>query len=165
MVEHFHEPGAGFFDSAGMSLPVRAREIHDGATPSATAAACELLLRITGAFDRGDWADAAFQTFDRHGTLLDVPSAVPALLHAHLLGTRGADLAIATPAAELVAARNAFAPLATCISAATDAVPLLRDRPPGLAYLCRHGACQLPARTHEELQSQLDALHTAAVGG
>ncbi|MGE5337978.1 MAG: thioredoxin domain-containing protein, partial [Gemmatimonadota bacterium] len=71
MVARFHDPDAGFFDSEPGELPVRARDLFDGALPSATAAACELLLRLAGAYERGDWADIVQRTIARHGALLE----------------------------------------------------------------------------------------------
>ena len=71
MVERFHDPGEGFFDSSSAQLPMRARNLYDGAVPSGTAAACELLLRLAGACERDDWADIARVTLERHGTMLE----------------------------------------------------------------------------------------------
>jgi uncharacterized protein YyaL (SSP411 family) len=163
MVERFHVAGEGFYDGEPGPLPLRARDAFDGAVPSGTAAACELLLRLAGVYERGDWADLAQQSIARQGAILEqAPSAAPALIYAHLLSVHGADVAL--PIADgavnaLVRARSEFAPLATVVSGPPDAVPLLADRTAGHAYLCRHGACQLPARTLEELRSQLAALH------
>ena len=58
MVERFHVDGKGFYDGEPGRLPARARDLFDGATPSATAAACELLARLAGVYDRRDWAEA-----------------------------------------------------------------------------------------------------------
>ncbi|MGE5336865.1 MAG: thioredoxin domain-containing protein, partial [Gemmatimonadota bacterium] len=165
MVARFHDPDAGFFDSEPGELPVRARDLFDGALPSATAAACELLLRLAGAYERGDWADIVQRTIARHGALLEqAPSAVPALLHAHLLNERGGELVLPVEegkANALVRARAEFAPLVTVVSAPPDALPLLAGRTPGWAYLCRHGSCRLPARTLDELRSQLAQHHAS----
>jgi hypothetical protein len=52
-------------------------------------------------------------------------------------------------------------PLATLISAPPPgAVPLAAARDAGRAYLCQHGACQLPATTLGELRAQLARLHS-----
>jgi uncharacterized protein YyaL (SSP411 family) len=161
MVERFHVAGEGFFDGEPGPLPVRARDLFDGALPSGTAAACELLLRLAGVYERGDWADLVQATLERHGALLEHPSAAPALLAAHLLNERGAELVLPAPAGALDAARAEFAPLATIVCGAPGAAPILAGRRPGHAYLCRHGACQLPARTLDELRAQLAALHSS----
>ena len=159
MVERFHDVDEGFFDSESTQLPMRARDLHDGAVPSGTAAACELLLRLSGACERADWGDIARATLERHGALMDeAPMAVPALLHARLLAERGADLALpAGPGSEALwaEARSAFAPLVTRVHGLPGAMPLLEGRIAGEAYLCRHGRCELPARSVAALRRQL----------
>jgi uncharacterized protein YyaL (SSP411 family) len=153
---------------------VRARDLFDGATPSATAAACELLLRLSGPCERDDWREIALGELDRHAALMArAPSAVPALLHARLFADQGADLALPTAdatggpgaaqgAGEHAAAfgRDAFAPLATIVAGPVGSLPLLTGRRTGEAYLCRHGVCQLPAQTWDVLRTQLEQLHT-----
>ncbi len=165
MIERFHDAGEGFFDSAPGHLPLRARDIFDGATPSATAAACELLLRLAGIYERGDWADIARQTIERHAAMLEqAPLAVPALLHAHLHSERGAELALPIEdhlVDALATARSLFAPLATLVIAPPGAVPLLAGRNAGEAYLCQHGRCLLPAHTLEELRARLAQMYSA----
>jgi uncharacterized protein YyaL (SSP411 family) len=160
MVERFHEPANGFFDSASAQLPLRARDLYDGAVPSGTAAACELLLRLAGPYDRTDWDDIARSTLQRHAALMEqAPMAAPALLYAQLLADQGRDLAIpAGPGCEPLwdEARSAFAPLVTRVHGAPGSLPLLHGRIAGEAYLCRHGACELPARTVEALREQLE---------
>jgi uncharacterized protein YyaL (SSP411 family) len=159
MLGRFHLADDGFYDGEAGVLPVRARDPFDGAVPSGTAAACELLLRLAGAFERGDWAQIAWQAVERQAAVLEqAPSAMPALLLAHLLGEHGADLALPLPAGLLEAARGDFAPMVTLVSGAPQALPLLRDRQAGCAYLCRHGSCQLPAMTLEALRGQLAQL-------
>jgi hypothetical protein len=165
MVERFHVEGDGFYDGEPGVLPVPARDVFDGAVPSGTAAACELLLRLSGVFERGDWAEIAQRSIERQAELLErAPSASPALLAAHLLRKHGADLALPAPAGALDAARGEFAPLVTLVTGPPDAAPLLRARRAGEAYLCRHGACQLPATTIEALRGQLAGLRLETGG-
>ena len=166
MIDSFHVAGDGFYDGEAGPLPLRARDLYDGAVPSATAAACELLLRLAAVFARPEWADLAQQTLDRQAALLDHPTAAPALLFAQLLNTDGAELAL--PCADgdspLAAVRSEFAPLLTVVTGAPDALPLLAGRRAGLAYLCRHGSCRLPAHTVDELRAQMAALRPAGRG-
>jgi hypothetical protein len=162
IVERFHDATDGFFDSEPGSLPLRARDLFDGAVPSGTAAACELLLRLSGIYEHSDWADIALQTIERRSGLLAHPEAAPALLHAHLLAERGAELALPVEpgAKELVAAAQAeFAPLVTFAIGPPGALPVLVGRRSGEAYLCRRGTCQLPAKGIEQLRDQLGSLH------
>ena len=159
MLRRFHDPDAGFFDSESAQLPVLARELHDGAVPSGTAAACELLLRLAGAGGRDDWHDIACAELARHGGLMDdAPMSAPALLHARLLADHGAHLAVLSgPGSEglWAQARFAFVPLVTAIGGLPGSLPLLEGRLVGEAYLCRHGNCELPARSVEALREQL----------
>ena len=167
MIAELHEEPSGFFDSVPSQLPTRARDLYDGAVPSGTAAACELLLRLAGPCDRGDWADIARDTLARHGALMhDSPMAAPALLHAQLLADAGADLALPAGAGDQTlwdAARSTFAPLVTLIRGAPGSLPLLKGRIAGEAYLCRHGSCELPARSVAALREQLSAQHANAI--
>jgi uncharacterized protein len=159
MLLRFHDADAGFFDSESAQLPMLSRELHDGAVPSGTAAACELLLRLAGAGGRGDWHDIACAALMRHGGLMeDAPMAAPALLQARLLADHGAHLAVLSgPGGEglWAQARFAFAPLVTVISGLPGSLPVLEGRIVGEAYLCRHGNCELPARSVEALREQL----------
>jgi hypothetical protein len=61
----------------------------------------------------------------------------------------------------IAAAQAEFAPLVTLAIGAPGALPVLAGRRPGHAYLCRRGACQLPARSIEALREQLVRLHSA----
>ena len=164
MIERFHVAGEGMFDSDAGPLPSRPRDLHDGAVSSGTAAACELLLRLGGAFDRPDWYDIATTTLERHGALLeDAPTAVPTLLFARLLAERGCDLAVpaGTGSEELWAeAQSAFAPLVTLVHGVPGSIPILEGRRASEAYLCRHGSCELPTRSIAALRRQLASLDT-----
>jgi uncharacterized protein YyaL (SSP411 family) len=168
MVERFHDPIEGFFDSASTQLPTRARDLYDGAVPSGTAAACELLLRLAGHCDGSSWADVARSTLARHSALMeDAPMAVPALLHAQLLAEQGADLAIPAGLGSeplWAEAQSAFAPLVTLLRGAPGSMPLLEGRIAGEAYLCRNGSCELPARSVEALRQQLAQRHSRLAG-
>ena len=168
MVERFHDPVEGFFDSASMQLPMRARDLYDGAVPSGTAAACELLLRLAGPYERSDWAAIARATLEGHGALMEeAPMAAPALLHAQLLAEQGADLSIpAGPGSERLwaAAQSAFAPLVTLLRGFPGSMPLLEGRIAGEAYLCRNGSCELPARSVEALRELLAKGYSGRAG-
>jgi uncharacterized protein YyaL (SSP411 family) len=155
MLKRFHVADDGFYDSEPGILPVRARDLFDGAVPAGTAAACELLLRLAGAYERGDWAEIAQQCIERQSAMLELPSAAPALLLAQLLNEHGAQLALPAPSGALDLARAEFAPLVTFVSGPPGALPLLTRRDAGRAYLCRHGSCRLPVRTLDALRDQL----------
>jgi len=159
MVEHFHVEDEGFYDGETGHLPLRARDLFDGALPSATAAACELLARLAGAYDRADWADIVQTSIMRQGALLEAaPAAVASMLLVQRLIEHGADLLLPAGGGPLSDVRTDFAPLVTFVSAPPDAIPLAAGRDAGRAYLCQHGSCQLPAGTPGQLRAQLDRL-------
>ena len=161
MVEQFHVEGEGFYDGEPGHLPLRARDPYDGAVPSATAAACELLARLAGTYDRVDWADIVQASIERQGALLEAaPAAVPSMLLVQLLSEHGAELLLPAGDGPLFDVRSDFAPLVTFVSAPPDAVPLAVGRDAERAYLCQHGACQLPAATPAQLRGQLARLHS-----
>ena len=161
MVEHFHVDGEGFYDGEPGHLPWRAPNLFDSAVPSASAAACELLARLAGAYDRGDWADIVQCSIERQAALLEAaPAAVPTMLLVHLMSEHGADLLLPAGDHPLSIVRSDLAPLATIFSAPPNAVPLAAGRDAGRAYLCQHGTCQLPAMTPGQLRAQLAQLHS-----
>ena len=162
MIERFFDSDEGFFDGEPSLLPMRARNSFDSAVPSGTAAACELLLRLAGVYDRSEWIDIAQQGIQRQMALLaQAPEAAPTLLHAHLLDQHGAHLAMPANTSDdqlSVAARYQFAPLVTFVSGPPNSLPLLAERKTSEIYLCQHGSCQLPARSLEQLTEQLAQL-------
>jgi uncharacterized protein len=163
MIERFFDSDEGFFDSEPNLLPMRARDLFDSAVPSGTAAACELLIRLAGAYDRSEWIDIAQQATERQIALLaQAPEAAPALLHAHLLNQHGAHLAMPANTSDdqlSIAARYQFAPLVTFVTGPPDSLPLLAERRISELYLCQRGSCQLPAGSLEQLTKQLAQLH------
>ena len=161
LVERFHVDGEGFYDGEPSHLPARARDMFDGAVPSASAAACELLARLAGAYERGDWADIVQRSIERQAALLEAaPAAVPTMLLVHLMSEHGADLLLPVGDHPLSMVRSDFAPLATFLSAPPSAVPLAAGRDAGSAYLCQHGTCRLSATTPGQLRTQLAQVHS-----
>src|SRR5512141_2906263 len=140
MVERFHLEGEGFYDGEPGYLPSRARDLLDGAVPSASAAACELLIRLSGAYDRGDWFDIVQSSIEWQAALFEAaPAAVPTMLLVHMLSEQGADLLLPADDHALAVVRSDFAPLATIVNGVRDAIPLAAGRDTGRAHLCQHG--------------------------
>ena len=160
MVERFHDPAEGFTDSESAQLPMRAHDVYDGAVPSGTAAACELLLRLSGPYERTDWADIARATLDRHGALMEAGADGRACPPACALVVRTGRMT--WPSRPGRAAKRCGPKRgrrsrrwSRCVHGAAESMPLLEGRVPGEAYLCRHGSCRLPARSIEALREQL----------
>jgi uncharacterized protein YyaL (SSP411 family) len=160
ILAHFQEPEGGFRDSLDETLPVKARDAYDGPYPSGSAAAAELLFRLAALYERQDWHQAALSAVECYAQSLTRSAfGFPALLHAHLVGTRGSELAVVAPSAMLDPIRAWFLPLTTLAMGPSDALPVLKNRPPGLAYLCQQGACRLPADSLGDLWGELEALY------
>ncbi|RDI96583.1 thioredoxin domain-containing protein [Meiothermus sp. QL-1] len=156
---HFRETGGGFYDSLDDTLPVRAKDLHDGPYPSGTAAAAELLLRLSALYEEPGWAEEAMRAIELCAqNLLRYPLGHAALLQAHLVGSQGSELAVVLPS-HLAGARRWFLPLTTLAFGPPGALPVLRGRQPGLAYLCRRGACRLPTEDEASLREELQALY------
>ena len=165
MVERFHVAGQGFFSGEPGALPVRPRDPFDGAVPSGEGAACELLVRLGGIYERDDWLEIARATVAGAGAIMEsAPAAVPALLLADLLVTAGAQLALPlaaaapAPSGELSGARGEFMPLVSLVAGLPGDLPLLAGRQPGHGYLCQFGRCQLPATDLAQLRDQVAGL-------
>ncbi len=164
ILTHFQEPGGAFRDSLDQGLPVVARDAYDGPYPSGNAAAAELLFRLAGLYARPDWHQAALQAVAFHARQLkQSPLGFAGLLSAHLIGTQGTDLALPTPAESLEPSRQWFLPLTTLAYGPPGALPVLEGRQPGRAYLCRQGACRLPAESLEQLRAEFRALYANGV--
>ncbi|AWR86764.1 thioredoxin domain-containing protein [Meiothermus taiwanensis] len=160
ILAHFQEPTGTFRDSLDETLPVVARDPYDGPYPSGSAAAAELLFRLAALYERPEWHQAALSVVEFYAQhLLHNPFGFPALLQAHLVGTRGSELAAVAPAEIIHPIRRAFLPLTTLAYGPPGALPVLKDRRPGLAYLCQQGACRLPVEDWEGFRGELEAIY------
>lgn len=159
ILAHFREPEGALRDSLN-TLPIKVQDAYDGPYPSGSAAAAELLFRLAALFERPDWHRSALSVVEFYAqSLLGNPFGFSALLQAHLLGTRGSELAVVAPARFIQTVRRWFLPLTTLAYGPPGALALLRDRKPGWAYLCQHGACRLPVDSPEKLWGELAALY------
>jgi len=158
--------GGGLFTTGSDAerLVVRPRELYDGVIPSATSVAAGALARLGSILGRDDLAAAA-RRLVRAGAaaLLAAPTAVPALVTAaDLLASGPVEVAVTGDRPDLVGfAGRQFLPRRLLVwrragePAPEVALPLLADRADGLAYVCRQGACRLPAGTVDELRLEL----------
>ena len=158
---HFADAEGGFRDSLDEGLPVKAKDVYDGPYPSGSASAAELLFRLAALYERSDWNRAAMSAVEVYAQSLTRSAfGFPALLQAHLLGTKGTELAVVAPSE--LEARQFFLPITTLAYGLPDALPMLRDRKPGLAYLCQQGACRLPSADVRQLLAELHAVYPQA---
>jgi hypothetical protein len=167
MLDRFHDPVAGFYDTALDAEPllVRPKSLDDNAVPAGQSIAARALLRLHAYTGEQRWYDTA------HATVAPLAAAIARsplglgnlawALQMLTFPTR--EVAIAgtdsAPLRRTVAHR--FDPLRVLAWGDPDSVPLLRDRPivdgRAAAYVCRNFACERPVTSPEDLAALLDA--------
>jgi uncharacterized protein len=150
--------GGGIFSTSDLvtDLVARPKEIFDGATPSSHAVACRALARYALCASDGDLLCTAQRLVELAATLLVAhPSAVPDLLEGAGFALEGVEVVVPGDANELSDLVRLTPMARSVLITGTGSSPLLHDRQTGLAYVCRAGVCQLPARTARELERQL----------
>ncbi len=169
LLELFEDAEAGGLFTTGHDaeqLVVRPRDMYDNVIPSANSVAAGTLARLAAMAGRDDLAAAGNRLVTAVASLLDAaPTAVPQLvLAAHLLEEGPIEVAVTGDRPDLLAEvgarllpRVVVAWRAPSAPGGTPDLPLLRDRPLGYAYVCRHGACRLPASTPHGLATELEA--------
>jgi uncharacterized protein YyaL (SSP411 family) len=168
LIDLFHDDvGGGFFTTGrdAEALLVRPKEVLDGAVPSANGVAALALTRL-GALTGSDRFTALAEdvvalvrpVLDAHPTAVAVTAVA-----ADLLASGVTEVVVPGPRTELLAAvQRAWRPSVVAAWGESTGSPLWTDRRPGLAYVCRHGSCQLPAGDVDALHRQLAA---AGAGG
>ena len=178
----FHDPAEGGYFAAAAgdaSVLLRLKEDHDGAEPSASSVAALNLGRLSAMTGRDEWWERGLGTLRAFGALANparTAQTMPLLLvAADFLAQPAAHLVIAgrRDAADtraLLAECNArFLPnLVVMLAGHGDERAALAKQLPFLAeavmqegrataYLCEHGACQLPTTEPRQLGEQLAA--------
>ncbi len=171
MLRRFHDPVAGFYDTAIDAEPllVRPRTLDDNAVPAGQSIAAHAMLRLYALTGTQRWYDAARAV---------VAPLAPAIARSVLgLGNLAWSLQMLThPRREVAVAgdRNSaatlelvhavqrrFDPLRVLAWGEPDGVPLLQDRPGidgrAAVYVCRDFACERPVATVAELDALLAA--------
>ncbi len=153
--------GRGVFSASDLAtdLLLRPKEIFDGVGPSGHALATRALARL-GLIDANTESLAAAQRLVAlAATLLaQHPRAVADLLEAAGFALEGVEIVVPGPPSDLGQhVRWRAVPHAVLITGENSS-PLLAQRRAGWAYVCRGGTCQVPVRTREELDAQLDDL-------
>lgn len=156
----FGDGHGGFYDTAAdaEALIRRPRDPTDNVTPSGTSACAGALLSYS-ALSGATWArEAAIAALSR---LRQLVQAAPrfagwaaALGEAVLAGPL--EIAVVGRADLAQIARLATSPGAVTVATGTQA-PLLRERPPGAAYVCRGFVCQAPIRDGAQLAAAVGA--------
>ncbi len=161
MLELFGDAETGGLLTTGRDAPrlvVAARELQDGATPSASSVAALALLRLEALTGHAGYGDAARRLLSLAQPLLAAqPLALAhSLLALDLLEAGTTEIAVVGPRHDLVqAVHSRWLPHAVLAWGEPYPSPLWESRPPGAAYVCRGYTCGPPARTVEALVDQL----------
>ncbi|HZD66370.1 MAG TPA: thioredoxin domain-containing protein [Acidimicrobiales bacterium] len=141
-------------------LIVRAKDVTDGATPSAGSVAAVALTRLGALTGERRYTDTALTLLRLLGPVLAAqPLAVAHALQAVDLAQAGiTEVAVVGDQDELVrVVQQRWLPGTVLAWGEPYPSPLWEARPAGAAYVCRQYTCGPPARTPGELASQLDA--------
>jgi uncharacterized protein YyaL (SSP411 family) len=167
----FHDDEVGGFFTTGTdaeALIVRAKEIFDGATPSANAVAALALARLGSLTGIERYTEAARGVVDMFGELLtEHPMAFAhTALTADLLVGGLTEVVVTGDRPDLLAVvRSGWRPDAVVAWGEPTSSPLWRGRDGSRAYVCQNYTCQVPADDAAALASQLgDAPPTTGVG-
>ena len=157
---HPHE-GRGLFSQSDVvdDLPSRPKEIFDGATPSSHAVACRALARLSMCAGDSRLLAVSRRLVDLGASLVDThPAAVPDLVDAAGFAYEGIELIVPGESNPLSDHVRLMHMTRTVLVTGTGSSPMLKDRVPGLAYVCQSSVCQLPVASIDELDAQLDEL-------
>jgi uncharacterized protein len=173
MIQRFHDPMGGFFDTAieGESLVVRPKDLQDNATPSGNALACEALLKLAAFSEFSKFRDLAEESL---AAMAEVATQHPTTF-SHWLSVMNFSIAHVKQVALLSGdtsplsqemlhlVQRSFRPnlvIAYAQTPLSHGVPeLLQGRKllKGLptAYVCDGFACKLPVTSVKALEQQL----------
>jgi uncharacterized protein len=168
LISNFYEEGTSVFHFSSGSkedLIVRTLEIHDGAIPSGFGTATYSLLRLGYLIDKPDWISKSLNALKKiKDDLEKVPWGHCMSLITLLLEKNGTEQLILTSEKEkyLRTLWKGFHPdLTVAFRAAGDSLADLLEYTTNmslqenLAYLCQNKTCNLPAKTPDELLTQL----------
>jgi uncharacterized protein YyaL (SSP411 family) len=150
--------GRGLFSQCDLAddLPVRPKEIFDGATPSAHAVGCRALSRLALASGDERFLFVAERLIELAAPLArSHPDAVVDLVLAAAYVDDGVEIVIPGDANALSEHVRSLSMSHAVLVTGNGSSALLENREAGLAYVCRRGTCQLPARSVEELVDRL----------
>ena len=175
MLEHFEDPdNGGFFFTSDdhETLLTRTRSSHDGALPSGTGVAAELLLRLSYHLADGSLREPAIRTLRAYRPSIEqAPSAFTSLLvAAELAATAPIEIAVVGGRGDadtrelLRVVGEKFLPCRIIGIASpdngNDDLPLLEGKTAvdgrAAVYICRNYACEAPVTDPDELAHSLE---------
>jgi len=157
LMARFADPDGGFFATAfdAEQLITRPKNMQDNPTPSDNALAAEALMLLAAYTGDADLQLMFENTVRAAGTVMARHPAFAGQMLAvwatALYGVKEVAV-IDAPRLEKVV-WEAFRPEVVLATAGT--APLLDDRLPGRAYVCRNMVCELPVTTPDALRAQL----------
>jgi uncharacterized protein len=138
-------------------LIVRAKDVVDGAVPSANSAAAVALLRLAALTGGEQWRRAGERIVELATPLLDTQALAvadlgPAVAFLH----NGSEVVVAGDRPDLLGAvRRHWLPDSVLAWGDRTTSPIWEGRTDGAAYVCRNFVCQRPAGDVESLEAQL----------
>jgi uncharacterized protein len=161
MLDHFWDPDhGGLFTTPedGEALVARQKELFDNATPSANSSAAVALYRLSALTGEARFANHADRILQLVAAVVDQapPAFSHALAAAELRRAGITEVAVAGDRRDLVdIVAERWRPDVVLAWGERYESPLWEGRVDGLAYVCRHYACQAPQDTPEGLRAQL----------
>jgi uncharacterized protein YyaL (SSP411 family) len=155
------EQGEGLATPSALvtDLPVRPREVFDGATPSAHSVATRALARLALVTGDTDTLAVARRLVELASPLIAThPLTVPVLVDAAGFALEGREVVVPGPRGALAEHVRSRTMARTVLVTGHGASPLLAGRAPGSIYLCRGGVCSLPAESAAAFDEQLARL-------
>jgi len=150
--------GRGLFSQCDLAadLPVRPKEIFDGATPSAHAIGTRALARLALLSGDDTYLFVAERLLEIAIPLLNAhPTAVVDLVLAAAYVVEGIEVVVPGASNTLSEHVRSLSMPNVVLVTGNGPSPLLEGRRAGLAYVCRRGVCRLPATSVEELDERL----------
>jgi uncharacterized protein len=160
MLDLFWDDELGGLYSTGHDaerLIVRAKDVLDGAVPSASSSAAVALLRLAALTGTARWRTAGERLVALAAPLLEEqPLAVADVVLATSLTAGGSEIVVTGDRADLLAAvRRHWLPDAVVAWGEPTGSALWEGRAAGAAYVCRGFVCQEPADDVANLDAQL----------
>ncbi|MHB1208317.1 MAG: thioredoxin domain-containing protein [Acidimicrobiales bacterium] len=155
------DEGAGLFSQCDLvtDLPSRSKEIFDGATPSSHAVACRAFARLALCSDDRQLLSVARRLVDLGASLIAThPSAVVDLVEAAGFAYEGNEVVVPGVSNQLSNHVRLMYMTRSVLVTGTGSSPLLENRIPGFAYVCKQSVCRLPVDSIEALDAQLATL-------
>jgi uncharacterized protein YyaL (SSP411 family) len=160
LLDHHWDDRRGGLYSAAHDAPgliARAKDVLDGAMPSAASAGAWALLRLGALTGWERAAEAGARLVAMDGALIEgQPQAVADMVGALLFAEDHVQVVVAGERPDLLeVVRSRWRPGAVVAWGEPGPSPLWEARPPGAAYVCRRFVCQAPAHDAATLAAQL----------